>query len=79
VRVLGFNPADDTFIELVKGKLAVPGNDAVDHSDARLNLLGRQLDSQLKPVLRQKYFVGFDLRRALNIVTGIATELGKRI
>lgn len=75
VRVLGLNPIDDAFVELVKKKLSVPGNDPVDLTGARLDLLRRQLDSQLRPVLRREDFTGFDLERAVRIVSKMAARL----
>lgn len=78
VRMLGLNPLDSAFIELVRQKLAVPGNHPVDLSDQRLVLLRRQIDSQLKPVLRRGDFEKFDLERVLIIMADVAARLGDR-
>jgi predicted nucleotidyltransferase component of viral defense system len=76
VRNFGFNPLEATIIEMVRQKLAVPGNEPVDVSPDRLASLRQQLDSQLKPVLRMADFVAFDLDRAFRIVSDVAVMLG---
>jgi len=76
VRNFGFNPLEATIIEMVRQKLAVPGNEPVDVSPDRLASLRQQLDSQLKPVLRVDDFIAFDLDRAFRIVSDVATLIG---
>ena len=76
VRNFGFDPLEATVIEMVRQKLAVPGNEPVDVSPDRLASLRQQLDSQLKPVLRMDDFVAFDLDQAFRIVSDVATALG---
>ena len=49
-------------------KLVVPGNAAVDTSSDRRETLVRQLDAELRPVLRQTDFDDFDLEAALQTV-----------
>lgn len=63
------------FMKLIQQKLAVPGNDPVDVSDRRLAALRKQLDSELKPVLKAKDFSDFDLERAFRIVSQMASKL----
>jgi predicted nucleotidyltransferase component of viral defense system len=63
------------FIEQVGLKLAIPGNDPVDVSETRLDALRRQIDSQLRPVLRESDFAEFDLDRAFKMVIEIANAL----
>lgn len=58
--------------ELVKQKLAVPGNDPVDISAHRLADLRKQIEPQLRPVLRERDFVEFDLERAFRTVVEMA-------
>lgn len=72
VRRMDLQPQEPALIELVRQKLAVPGNEAVNVSDQRLALLRQQLESQLKPVLRSKDFAAFDLERAFQIVVEMA-------
>jgi predicted nucleotidyltransferase component of viral defense system len=75
IRRLGFRVDDTELLELLSAKLAVPGNDPVDVSPARLVALRPQLEAQLKPVLRDRDFTEFDLDRAFRIVTSVLTAL----
>lgn len=60
---------DDTgFIDIIRKKLNVPGNDPPDTSDERLEPLRSQLEARLKPVLRPRDYDTFDLDRAIVIV-----------
>jgi predicted nucleotidyltransferase component of viral defense system len=77
VRRLGLQPKDGGLIELVRQKLAVPGNEPVDISPERLTLLRQQLDTELKTVLREKDFREFDLERAFRIVKDVAAIIGR--
>jgi predicted nucleotidyltransferase component of viral defense system len=74
VRLLGLDVLEPGFIDLVRKKLAVPGNDPADVSLARLALIRPQLESQLRPVLRARDYAEFD--RAFATVAGLATALG---
>jgi len=47
--------------ELVRAKLAVPGNEPIDLSSGRLEILRAQVKSELEPVLRPADFSKFDL------------------
>jgi predicted nucleotidyltransferase component of viral defense system len=76
VRNDGLNPEDAKLVEQVRQKLAIPGNEPVDVSERRLSILRRQVESQLKPVLREKEFAGFDLDRAFKMVFEMATAVG---
>ena len=71
-------PDSPELIDQVKQKLAIPGNDLVNVSDQRLQELRRQVEPQLKPVLREKNFAGFDLDRAFAIGKAMADALEKR-
>ncbi len=75
VRKLGLQPHEAQLVALVKQKLAVAGNEPVDISGPRLAALRRQLEPQLKPVLRGSDFVEFDLDRAFRIATAMAAEV----
>lgn len=72
VRKGGLRPTSADLIDQVKQKLAVPGNDPVEVSDERLVALRKQIEPQLKPVLRERDFVEFDLERAFKIVVEMA-------
>lgn len=75
VQRFGLRPNDRAVLELVRLKLAVPGNEEVDVSEDRLAALKRQLDAELRPVLREDEFAAFDLDRAFRTVAGIAAAL----
>jgi predicted nucleotidyltransferase component of viral defense system len=66
---------DRRLMELVQSKLAVPGNDAIDVSGEKQEILKRQILAQLRPVLREADFTLFDFDRAFGIVTEIAHAL----
>ena len=76
VRRLALQPKDPALIDLVRQKLAVPWNEPVDVSEARLAALRRQLKSQLKPVLRNADFGEFHLERAFQTVVQMAENTG---
>lgn len=67
---------DADLIALVRQKLAVPGNDPVNIRPDRLVELRVQLDTRLKPVLRERDFVEFDLERAYRMVAQMAKSIG---
>lgn len=75
VRVLGLRPGDVELIGLIRKKLAIPGNERVDVSGDRLAALRPQLESQLRPVLRAKDFLEFNLDRAFRIVAAMAAKV----
>jgi predicted nucleotidyltransferase component of viral defense system len=66
---------DRRVIDLVRSKLAVPGNDPIDISEAKHELLKRQVQGQLRPVLREADYTAFDLKRAFGIVVQLAVSL----
>ena len=66
---------DPDLIQLIRQKLAVPGNTPVDVSPSRLRSLRRQVDAQLNPVLRPADFKSFDLERAFAAVQRIAEQV----
>ena len=60
------------FIITVKKKLDVPGNTPVDISLEYKRELGRQLEGQLRPVLRPADFDSFNMDEALELICRIA-------
>ena len=72
LRRLDIQMSDEDLVKLVGQKLAIPGNDAVDVSGGRLQALRRQLETQLKPVLREKDYSDFNLERAIDAVVTMA-------
>jgi predicted nucleotidyltransferase component of viral defense system len=75
VRRQGLRVLDASLLDLVRKKLAVPGNEPVDVSVARLADLRSQIVSRLRPVLRDQDFAEFDLERAFAVVTSVAAAL----
>ncbi|MBN1379818.1 MAG: nucleotidyl transferase AbiEii/AbiGii toxin family protein [Gammaproteobacteria bacterium] len=66
---------DQEWLELLRQKIAMPGTAAVDVTSHRLAQLHRQLDAQLKPVLREQDFSAFNLERAIETVIQVSREL----
>ena len=62
----------DEFLKLVRLKLAVPGNEAINVGPDRLSQLRVQLGGRLKPVLRRKDFEGFNPDGTFTLVTQVA-------
>jgi hypothetical protein len=77
VRFLDLRTDDDELVDLVRRKLAIPGNEPVDVSAYRLSDLRLQLGSHLEPVLRPRDFAEFDLDRAFKIVSIMASRVSK--
>lgn len=75
VRKLNIRPEDIQLVELVRSKLAMPGNDPVNIGPDRRAQLRGQLDARLKPVLREADFDAFDLDRAFDAVVEMAGRL----
>lgn len=71
-------PEENDFVDRVGLKLAIPGNDPVNVSQRRLDALRRQVQAELKPVLRARDFSEFDLNRAFEIVTRMAEAVRAR-
>ncbi len=69
---LGLATRDVELVELVRQKLAVPGNEPVNISADRLEALRAQMGTELKPVLRQRNFDAFNLAVAFGIVQEMA-------
>jgi hypothetical protein len=66
---IAFTAAETGFVpRLVEG--------IADVSDARMQLLDRQLEAELRPVLREHEFVAFNLERAVRTVRAVAAALG---
>jgi predicted nucleotidyltransferase component of viral defense system len=74
-RKLNLQPLDMELLALLQSKLAVPGNEPVDVSKKRLASLRRQVDPQLKSVLRKRDFGEFSLGRAFRTVASMASRL----
>lgn len=68
VRTGKLNLTDSKLSELTQQKLEVHGNDQIDISEKKLTALSLQLETQLKPVLRDADYESFDLDRAFDII-----------
>ena len=69
------NLEESGFVDLVRRKLSIPGNDAVDMSLDKAEILTRQLHTQLRPVLRENDYTSFDLPGVFSTVTDLAQRL----
>lgn len=78
VQKLKFDLREKGFIELVKAKLSVPDNDPIDVSASRKADLEKQLDTQLKSVLRSKDFDEFKLGRAFDTIVDLKKFIESR-
>lgn len=75
VQGMGLDLSKKHFLDLAIRKLTVPGNDPVNITLSRKEMLKRQLETELKPILREKDFQQFDLDRAFNLVAQIGSRL----
>ncbi|MBN2493456.1 MAG: nucleotidyl transferase AbiEii/AbiGii toxin family protein [Deltaproteobacteria bacterium] len=75
IRTRGFDLEDVAFVTLLRSKLAVDGNPPADLGDERLRSLREQVQANLRPVLRPADFDAFDLDRAIERVTAVASAL----
>jgi predicted nucleotidyltransferase component of viral defense system len=65
------------FLRLVSQKLALTV-DPVDTSTERIEILTRQIETQLKPVLRSADFEEFDLDRVVALLLEVVAECGRK-
>jgi predicted nucleotidyltransferase component of viral defense system len=72
---MNFKWNEEQFLKFVKKKLAVPGNDPLNITSSRKEILKKQMETELKPILREKDFQQFDLDRAFNLVADIGFRL----
>ena len=72
---LGLDMGSDQMVDLVRQKLAVPGNLPVDVGEQRLAELKRQLDARLRTVLRERDFQAFDLDQAIRLAATMAESV----
>ncbi|MXZ70806.1 MAG: nucleotidyl transferase AbiEii/AbiGii toxin family protein [Acidobacteria bacterium] len=68
--------SDTSLVELLRGKLSVPGTEPVDVSPHRFEYLRSQIRPQLEPVLRDVDLARFDLDRAVDHVARAAQLAG---
>lgn len=75
MRNLGLNPSADGFVQLLKEKLAVPGNEPVNLSNDRRAELKRQVNAQLRPVVRTTDFERFSFERVWDAIATLARSV----
>ena len=75
VREIGLDTHDREFLTMVRAKLKVPGNAPVDLSSEKEQDLNRQLEGQLRHVLRPADFNRFNLDEAFELVCNIAKTI----
>ena len=72
---LGIDLESPDFLDLVRRKLAVPGNGPIVLSPERRAELDRQIEGQLQPVLRMRDFERFNLARVWDKLVALANHL----
>jgi len=77
VKTLKLDVFEEQFLKLVGKKLKVPGNDPVDVSPRRKELLKSQTGVELRTVLRESDYESFNLDEAFEIAIAVAGRLGK--
>jgi predicted nucleotidyltransferase component of viral defense system len=75
VRQGELNIHNPEFLSIIKSKLNMTDDNTVDLSSKRKDELNRQLEGQLKPVLRPKDFNHFDFDEAYTLVCTVAEKL----
>ncbi len=75
VQRLGIRPEDADLMELVRTKVVMPGNEPVNISANRLATLRRQVESEIRPVLRMDDYSKFDIERAIKLVVAMSSSL----
>jgi len=78
VQKMGVHVNDAALVQLVMRKLVVAGNAPINVSAEKLTELRGQLETRLRPVLRETDFEGFDLERAFGIVADMAKSARPR-
>lgn len=78
ITVLSLKPDTPELVELVRRKLAIPGNAPVTIGEDRLAQLRVQREARLRPVLRQKDFESFNLQRAYGAALAMAKTVTAR-
>jgi len=74
-RNIRFDSEAPEFLELLRRKLAIEGGGTVDLSEDKLKVLRRQLETDLRPVLRPSDFAIFDLGTTYELVRAVHAAL----
>lgn len=75
IKKKGLNTHDPEFINMVRTKILLPGNDSVDISTEKKLELDWQLKGQLRPVLRPRNFAWFNLDEIFDLVLSMAEAI----
>lgn len=73
----GVRLEDPALLDLIRRKVAAPGNDPPDTSAARLRSLRPQVEAELAPVVRPSDLTAFDLDRAFATLSSVAAAIGR--
>jgi hypothetical protein len=68
---------DQDFLSIVEKKLEVPGNTPIEISLEYKREIGRQLEGQLRPVLRPTDFDTFNLDEAFDLIGRISKAISE--
>lgn len=79
IQGLGLDLSKKNFLDLAIKKLTIPGNDPINITVAGKGMLRRQLETDLKPILRERDFQRFELDRSFNLVSQIGSTLQELI
>ena len=63
-----FDYRDQVLLGLLAAKLSVSGNDLLDLSEVKTEILRGQIETQLRPVLRVIDYKAFDLDRVILVL-----------
>jgi hypothetical protein len=69
---MDLNLKDETLIDLIRRKLTVPGQGSLNLEEERRSALERQVEGQLRPLLRPRDFDRFDLQRVWSLLITLA-------
>jgi predicted nucleotidyltransferase component of viral defense system len=75
IRKFNLDPTGDEFIQMVRGKLAIPGNVLSNTFATQDEVLTKQLETELMPVIRNGEYENFDLDRACKYVSEMYRRL----
>lgn len=65
---------DESYLTLVQNKVSIT-EDIIDVSDARKEVLARQLETELKPVLRSSDYDNFDFDKSFQLARNLADKM----
>ncbi|NQT59555.1 MAG: nucleotidyl transferase AbiEii/AbiGii toxin family protein [Bacteroidetes bacterium] len=75
VKKLGLQIDDAEFISFVKQKLMVPGSGAINISLERFHALSQQVETELRPVLREQDYSLFNLEESFQLMIDLAVKI----